>query len=203
MKKLFLTSGLAMLMAVPAFATDPATYDITTDQGSTSGTYALDVPDGTAAQNATCQYPTLGTYSGDQTLHAKWEKSFIEVNLNANTSVQNGAATGSTFSTGTNVTTQLYAIANAMYKTYDTTTGALADLLTADTTDVIATDPIPVGHTVTLTFDPNYDVLSTLGGQTYTTGVSGLPGDANTPGTSVATRAFDGFFGNTGGTGEE
>ena len=56
MKRIFLTSGLVLCMACPAFAT--ASWS-----GATSGT-----------ESTGCTQPNLGVYSGPTTLKALWNK---------------------------------------------------------------------------------------------------------------------------------
>jgi hypothetical protein len=65
MKNLFLTSGLAILLVGSAFA-DP--YDINNDQNHT---LLNDPNNGTAS----CQHPTLGSYTGPTTFYAKWDSN--------------------------------------------------------------------------------------------------------------------------------
>ena len=67
MKKLFLTSGVILCMACPAFA-ENGPYDIKSDN-----TYL------TNDDPATCQYPTLGKYTGPQTFYAKWKAQNFKV----------------------------------------------------------------------------------------------------------------------------
>ena len=78
MKKLFLTSGLAMLMAVPAFAdiVTPTVHDIDTNN-KLVGT--------NPAEDATCQYPTLGTYTGPREMFAKWTANKYSVSYASGT----------------------------------------------------------------------------------------------------------------------
>jgi hypothetical protein len=64
MKKIFLTSGLAICIASSAFA---VAHDIDTDN------HLVPINNDIAANtNATCQEPTLGNYTGPTTFYAKW-----------------------------------------------------------------------------------------------------------------------------------
>lgn len=67
MKKLFLTSGVILCMACPAFA-ENGPYDIKNDNVNLTNN-----------DPATCQYPTLGKYIGDQTFYAKWAPHVFKV----------------------------------------------------------------------------------------------------------------------------
>ena len=70
MKKLFLTSGLAIMLVGSAFA---QAHDINNDQTHTlAGTGDPTANPPVAADTASCQEPTLGLFSGDQTFYAKW-----------------------------------------------------------------------------------------------------------------------------------
>ena len=71
MKKIFLTSGLAMIMASSAFAT---AHDINYDATATPN-YSLD----TVGGNPSCQEPTLGNYTGPSTFYAKWNAKTYNV----------------------------------------------------------------------------------------------------------------------------
>ena len=80
MKKLFLTSGVILCMACPAFA-DEAHYDIKNDNVNLTNN-----------DPATCQYPTLGKYTGPQTFYAKWAPHGYHVRYN-NQAVIQGSTT--------------------------------------------------------------------------------------------------------------
>ena len=67
MKRIFLTSGLIVCMACPAFA------DLLQNQ-------TID-PSGDAA---TCQYPTLEGYNGTSTFTAKWTPTFKTITIDSN-----------------------------------------------------------------------------------------------------------------------
>ena len=70
MRKIFLTSGLVVCMACPAFA------DLTA-AGKVEGTSPL--------ADATCQYPTLEGYSGTSTFTAKWTPNTYTITYNKGT----------------------------------------------------------------------------------------------------------------------
>lgn len=76
MKRIFLTSGLVLCMACPAFAT--ASWD-----GQTGNVPPL---------NDGCTQPNLGVYSGPTTLKAIWQSNFYEIKLNSN--IGESTATG-------------------------------------------------------------------------------------------------------------
>ena len=92
MKRIFLTSGLVLCMACPAFAdlnASGAVSDIT----------------GHVGDAASCQYPTLEGYSGTSTFTAKWTQTYQTITVNSNT--------GSTSATGgvdTLTPTTLYSV---------------------------------------------------------------------------------------------
>jgi len=75
MKKLFLTSGVILCMASPAFATDPL-HDITSDGKDATNT----------SITANCTEPYLGSYTGPVNYEAKWEAICYAggVNLDSN-----------------------------------------------------------------------------------------------------------------------
>ena len=83
MKKIFLTSGIILCMACPAFAeTGFSTTDIesgTVDQTTNEVTI----------QNA-CVYDKLSVYSGSVTLRAKWQGVFKTITLNSNVNTSAG-----------------------------------------------------------------------------------------------------------------
>ena len=77
MRKIFLTSGLVVCMACPAFA------DLTA-AGKVEGTSPL--------ADATCQYPTLEGYSGTSTFTAKWTANDYTITYQDTTSDTLGTA---------------------------------------------------------------------------------------------------------------
>lgn len=86
MKKLFLTSGLAIMIAGSAFA---QAHDIDTDN-QLVGT--------NPAQDASCQEPTLGLYNGNQTFHAKWvAKTYTVTYAGASNTSGTGISNTATF----------------------------------------------------------------------------------------------------------
>ena len=90
MRKIFLTSGLVVCMACPAFA------DLTAQQTVESTGAA-----------ATCQYPTLEGYNGTSTFTAKWTPTYKTIILDKN--VGTTAATGG-LSTESLLPTPLYSV---------------------------------------------------------------------------------------------
>ena len=90
MKRIFLTSGLVVCMACPAFA------DLTAQQ-TVNG------------DPATCQYPTLEGYNGTSTFTAKWTPTYQTITLDKN--VGTSAATGG-LSTESLLPTPLYSVPN-------------------------------------------------------------------------------------------
>ena len=83
MKRIFLTSGLVLCMACPAFAdlTAPTTQY---PNGTVEGSDPVSTP--------TCQYPTLEGYNGTSTFTAKWTALYQTITLDKN--VGTTAATG-------------------------------------------------------------------------------------------------------------
>lgn len=179
MKKLFLTSGLILCVACPAFADPEPHYNIGTD-GKLVGTGQQTAP------NATCQYPTLGTYTEDTDFYAQWNKSWYEITLNKNTA-DNGANSDPE---DLFAPTPIYSVVNGtvVYVDQDLDGNfAQADARAADTALLTAK---PNGKQVTYTLDYN---------------LSGLNGNHSTPTTSTtvtpATRLFAGFNTAADGTG--
>ncbi len=107
MKRIFLTSGLIVCMACPAFA------DLLPNQ-------TID-PSG---DTATCQYPTLEGYNGTSTFTAKWTPTYQTIILDKN--VGTTAATGG-LSTENLLPTPLYSVPgnSHVWTGLDTTTGNL------------------------------------------------------------------------------
>ena len=127
MKRIFLTSGLVLCMACPAFADLDA-------NGNVSGTQ----------NGADCTEPTLGGTTGSSTFTAKWTDITHTITLNDSSAVNYGAPAT------TNVDpTVLYAeYGNTNPAMYQTRSGTSPNFyytgeITANTTDVITTDPIP------------------------------------------------------------
>jgi hypothetical protein len=92
MKNLFLTSGLAILLVGSAFA-DP--YDINNDQNHT---LLNDPNNGTAS----CQHPTLGSYTGPTTFFAKWDPNEYTItydkgSLSCNQAISGNSPTSQNF----------------------------------------------------------------------------------------------------------
>ena len=77
MKKIFLTSGLAIIMASSALAANDINYNSSTNPPS----YTL----ANDAGNPSCQEPTLGNYTGPSTFYAKWEAKTYNINYAAGT----------------------------------------------------------------------------------------------------------------------
>lgn len=102
MKRIFLTSGLVLCMACPAFATNPTGFPIGTGQGEYT---AETLADGETVAGA-CVNDVIGTFANNTTLKAKWEAVFGVMALNENDgalTANGGASTGTTYdATGTN-----------------------------------------------------------------------------------------------------
>ena len=115
MKRIFLTSGLVVCMACPAFAdlTAPTTQY---PNGTVEGSNPVSTP--------TCQYPTLEGYNGTSTFTAKWTPTYQEIDLDINegTTAATGGLTGQTF-----VPDPLYSVPGNthVWTGLDTTTGNL------------------------------------------------------------------------------
>ena len=105
MKRIFLTSGLVVCMACPAFADLTAAGKVD--------------PSG---DDATCQYPTLEGYNGTSTFTAKWTPTYQTITINSNTGTT--AATGGV---DTLTPQTLYSVpgTSLVWTGLDTTTGNL------------------------------------------------------------------------------
>lgn len=88
MKRIFLTSGLVVCMACPAFADLDA-------NGNVAGTET----------GANCTEPTLGGYNGTSTFTAKWTKTYQTITINSNI-----GGTAETGGVDTLVPTPLYSV---------------------------------------------------------------------------------------------
>lgn len=110
MKKIFLTSGLVLCMACPAFAAPLG--DIDTD-GNLAGTSNPVVA-------ANCTEPTLGSYTGPVTLEAKWTKNPYQITYLPGTArnLNNNA-------TGVHTPTTPQGATTTQAVEFDTETGAL------------------------------------------------------------------------------
>ncbi len=90
MKRIFLTSGLVLCMACPAFADLTAPIE-NHSNGVVSGTENSQNP-----IDPTCQYPTLEGYNGTSTFTAKWTPVFKTITIDSNigtTSTTGGVTT--------------------------------------------------------------------------------------------------------------
>ena len=88
MKKIFLTSGIIVCMACPAFAAG---------SGFPADAQTGTVPSGVQAD--ACVEPTLGVYEGATTLSAIWDANYAEMTLNKNigTTATTGGAENTTY----------------------------------------------------------------------------------------------------------
>jgi len=178
MRKIFLTSGLVVCMACPAFANLNA-------DGTIAGTGNPNAETPVAADPATCQYPTLLGYDGTSTFTAQWGKNWYEITVDSNL--------GSTTITGGSTAaapTKLYTM-KGQSGVYQTRTGdsdanyAFTDWV-AGNGDVLTTDP--TGITVNYTLN---DVIPAGRSQAdFTTAASSVE----------AQRAFLGFFNSASGS---
>lgn len=113
MKRIFLTSGLVVCMACPAFAdlTAPTTQY---PNGTVVGTDPVATPE--------CTEPTLAGYSGTSTFTAKWTPTYKTIAINSN--IGTTAATGGV---DTLTPTSLYSVpgTSLVWTGLDTTTGNL------------------------------------------------------------------------------
>ena len=169
MKRIFLTSGLVLCMACPAFADLDA-------NGNVSGTQTA----------ANCTEPTLEGTTGTSTFTAQWTPITHTVTLDASSATTYGGPAT------TNVNpTVLYSEYGQNKHMYTTMTGEgnaaqFTGEITPLTTDVISTDP--VGKQVTLTVNNGYAYVNTNynnnGGTAYT--------EATT--TTDLERPFKGFW---------
>ena len=133
MKRIFLTSGLVLCMACPAFAT--ASWN-----GQTGNTPAL---------NDGCTQLNLGVYSGPTTLKALWDNNHYQIVLNSNL--------GNTTATGGNTAaapTSMYSVPGQakVWTGINSQTGDLTGE-SATGTDIISTDA--TGITVNYVYDYN------------------------------------------------
>ena len=175
MKRIFLTSGLVLCMACPAFATLDGSGQ--SWNGATSG-----------EQTGGCDDTDLGVYYGETTLQAQWAEDFAQMVLNENdgtTTATGGSASGNTTApalfltpyngtnnTGVGVYTRSGSnTANDPY--VFTRVAASGQALTANT-------GIPAGIPV------QYNVTTDL--------PSGATGSASTVTSTIETRAFEGYF---------
>ena len=177
MKKIFLTSGLVLCMACPAFATDP----IPTFNNAT----------GPVANNDYCDNDNLGTYDTSATLRAIWQEDFGAMTLNSNTGTNTQAVGGSTAAdydlwltpydstehSGTGVYKRTLVDANDTSKGYT---------YTAVEANESVLDELPVGNQVGYTFTTTLPAPAA-------TGLSAV-GTPSTPTTTTPNRPFRGFF---------
>ena len=100
MKKIFLTSGLVLCMACPAFATQDINYtqpETPNGQGSYS--------------SASCQEPTLGTFEDQAVLYAKWTTNVSgAITLNSNRFTSDDAANPASTASTSAAPTPLYSV---------------------------------------------------------------------------------------------
>ena len=75
MKRIFLTSGLVVCMACPAFA----------DLGPNN--MVLDANEQETTTSAACKYPTLEGYNGTSTFTAKWTPTYQTITLDKNVGI--------------------------------------------------------------------------------------------------------------------
>lgn len=172
MKRIFLTSGLILCMACPAFADLDA-------NGNVVGT--------DPAEAADCTEPTLAGTTGTSTFTALWNHISHQIDLNVNSATNYGAP--STSGVSPTVLFSEYGQNGTMYWTR-TGSGTAQDPfyysspITQGTTDVISNDP--VGKQVTLTFDTGMGYVNT----NYNTG-SDYTVDQTT---DSENRPFNGFW---------
>ncbi|MBR6009876.1 MAG: InlB B-repeat-containing protein [Alphaproteobacteria bacterium] len=139
MKKIFLTSGIILCMACPAFAE--------------TGFSTTDIENGTEVANGieiagACVEPKLGVYSGSVTLRAKWQGVYKTITLNSNVDTSAGGvvANPSTLyiTDGDNNQKLLYT---------SLTNGTLGDQVNINQTPFAADTPL--GNSVTYTINLN------------------------------------------------
>ena len=179
MKRIFLTSGLVLCMACPAFAVE-------NDNG-------VDIASGST--NESCVYNTLEGYNGTSTFTAQWTSVWHKIELDEDDyDVDNnangiGITTSNIGTDGGALTTAntLYSAqgTSGVYKGYSGTYEGNDMVLTGFTdTSVITT--LPNGKSV------NYTISTVT-----PTGATGTP---TYPTVNAATRAFDGFWKEVSGT---
>ncbi len=108
MKRIFLTSGLVVCMACPAFA------DLDADNK------VVESPN--TGADATCRIPTLEGYNGTSTFTAKWTPTYQTITINSNT-----GTTATTGGVDTLTPQTLYSVpgTSLVWTGLDTTTGNL------------------------------------------------------------------------------
>lgn len=127
MKKIFLTSGIVVCMACPAFATASWT-------GATSG-----------QQDNGCTEPNLGVYSGQTTMNAIWTPNYSTITLNKQTATEG-------YGSGDPDPTPIYGVNNDTTAVYNITAGNDDDDYTFTAVTSVS---VPTGKTVTLTLAAN------------------------------------------------
>ena len=172
MKRIFLTSGLVLCMACPAFADPTATFG-----GATSG-------------SSTCTQPQLGTYSGPATLKAIWATAYTTMTLNENDgdTTQYGGSDSTT--AGDTTAPELYLVKDAddnydgVYRQTGTATDGTPQFTQVATDGAgVALTSTPKGITVTYTFNGN-----TPSGR-QSADITNMPTNATSP-----EREFQGYY---------
>jgi len=132
MKKIFLTSGLILCMASPAFATDPL-HDITSDGKDATNT----------SITANCTEPYLGSYTGPVSFEAKWNNICYAGGVNLDPKRYTSSSDNSGFS----ATSQ--ASPASVYIEYDVGmfTGNTCAAGTRVTNDTLTSTPTLTGYT--------------------------------------------------------
>ena len=187
MKKIFLTSGIILCMACPAFADitpNNVAYTANPAEGAHNNSYPAGPGDthptaeqfsGAIVDNA-CVEPVLGTYSGSTTLRAIWEAVYNTITLNSNLA-EGGDGTPAD-------PTTLYVTAGAAYKTTEFTNPISA----GSSPFTVA----PLGDTVTYIINLNDGVGSTQVSEEVATAVAA----SVTP----ERKGLNGFYVDTDGT---
>ncbi len=149
MKRIFLTSGLVLCLACPAFADLTAPIENHTD-GIVSGTESNPV-------DPSCQYPTLEGYTGTSTFTAIWNPIWHTITLNENDYNASNNTTGLGDSTYNASPSPLYSVQGDA-NVYQAISGAagseeLSSPIAANGT-VLSTS-LPRGRTVNYALDAN------------------------------------------------
>ncbi len=167
MKKIFLTSGIIVCMACPAFATGIG-FPADAQTGA--------VPSG--IQSGACTEPKLGVYEGDTTLSAIWQVNYVEMKLNKNigTTAPTGGAENTTYEPA------LFLVGgNGVY----TRSG--------DSDTDYAFTKVNTGDTALTTLPAGIDVNYTL----HTDKPTGATGTVSGGTSTAKNRAFLGFYADT------
>lgn len=133
MRKIFLTSGLILCMACPAFAEGEGFTPTEINTGT------VDQTTGTITVANGCVHDNLGVYSGSTTLKAIWNGAYDTITLNSDLA-DGGATAGAPGA--------LYATGGSLYPDTEFTTALT-------TGDQIFTTTQPVGDSVTYTLNFN------------------------------------------------